>query len=141
MFGSDTPAVYDSKGRGLNSKDIKNVKLYLETVQECMLEHNVFARVHELTKSSIPNFRELEKIDNIMTKACELGESKCTRKGKSYWSIDLHTTKRDLSIWCTLRSWLKRKLDIDALIERAQEVGVELAGATEAIALERIQDL
>ena len=141
LFGSDTPAVYDSKGRGLNSKDIKNVKVYLETVQEYLIEHKVFARVHELTKSHRPNFRELEKIDKIMTKACEVGESKCTRKGKSYWSMDLHTTKRDLSIWCTLRSWVTRELDTSALIHRAQEVGVDLVGATEETAIERIQEL
>ena len=141
LFGSNKPAVYDSKGRGLNSKDIKNVKVYLETVHDVMLEHKVFERVHALTTSSQPNFRELEKIDKLMTKACELGESKCTRKGKSYWSMDLHTTKRDLSIWCTMRSWLKRKLDTSVLIQRSREVDVDLEGATEASALERIKEL
>ena len=123
-----------------NSVDCKHTWL-AHSLQECMLEHNVFARVYELTKSPRPNFRELEKIDKIITKACKLGKSKCTQKGKSYWSMDLHTTKRDLSIWCTLRSWVKRKLDTSALIQCAQEVGVNLVGATEEIALERIRDL
>ena len=141
LFGSNKPAVYDSKGRGLNSKDIKNVKVYLETVHDVMLEHNVFERIHAITTSSKPNFRELEKIDKIMTGACELGESKCTRKGKSYWSIELHTTKRDLSIWCTMRSWLQCNLDTSALIQQSREIDVDLEGATEASALERIKEL
>ena len=141
LFGSDKPVVYDATGRGLNSKDIKNVKVYLETMDKYLNERNVFPRIAALMNSPSPNFHELEKLDKLMTEACKVGESKCKRKGKSYWSIELHTIKRDLSIWCTMKSWMKRKMDTKILIQRASDVDVDLSEATATSVSETILEL
>ena len=86
LFGNAKPSVYDVNGRKLNSKDIKNVRKYIEAVHDHLISQNVFARVWRLASSSNPDYVEIEKLDQIMTKAYKIGESKCTRKSSSYVS-------------------------------------------------------
>ena len=125
---SDPPFRVD--GRGISSKDCKNVTKYLEAVNKHLLENNVFEQMRKLMSSDVPNFLELEQIDRVITQACKHGENCCRKQRLAYWSVDLHVAKQDLSIWAIEKSRLRRKLTIDALIARAKSLGIEIDETT-----------
>ena len=99
LFGDVKPPPFDPAGRGFTSRDVKNAKIYLEKVHEILLDHDVFNRMQRLLRSPILDNIEAEKLDNIFTKACKIGEDACCRRRKYHWSVDLHKIKRQLSIW------------------------------------------
>jgi hypothetical protein len=84
LFGNAKPSPFDPKKRGIFSKDVKNAKIYLEAVSEYLCEKNVYARLNRLLTSEEPDHIEAERIDRIMTEACELGEKKCKRRRPAY---------------------------------------------------------
>ena len=112
---------FDTTGRGFISCDVKIVKIYLEKVHEILLDHDVFNRMQRLLRSPISDNIEVEKLDNILTEACEIGEDACCRRQKYHWSVDLHKIKRQLSIWGIFQSLRRRNLPIISIITRANE--------------------
>lgn len=73
-----------------------------------------------------PNYLELEQIDCENNQACEHGENSCQRKRLAFWSIDLHVAKRYLSIWVILKSRLRRKLSINAIMACAKSLNIAI---------------
>lgn len=98
LFQNKMDPPFRVDGRGISSKDCKNVTRYLEAVNKHLLENNVFERMRRLMRSDKPNFLELERIDRDITQACAHGENCCRKRRLAYWSVDLHVAKRDLSI-------------------------------------------
>jgi hypothetical protein len=74
-----------------------------------------------------PDHIEVEKLDREMTQACSHGEKQCRRRRMDYWSIEIHETKRDLSVWCQFRARRKKPhLTSTALIAQTKELGLKL---------------
>ena len=99
LFGNFKQPPFDPASRGFNSRDVKNAKVYLEKVHEILLEHDIFNRMQRLLRSPLPDNIETEKIDTILTEACEIGEATCRRRRRYHWSIELNKIRRELSIW------------------------------------------
>lgn len=91
---------------------------------------------------STPNNIETEKLDDILTEACEAGENACRRRQKYHWSVDLHNIKRQLSIWRIFQSFWRRKLSTISIITQANEIGVTIADTIDhSIVTNTIADL
>ena len=118
LFGNVKPSSSDHLGRGFSSKDVKSTKIYLEKIHEVLNNNNIFLRIERLLRSHSPDHEEAEKINRTITEACKAGESICCRHKKSYLSIKLHKTKRELTIWCILQSWKRRKITLSPIINR-----------------------
>ena len=86
LFGDIKPPPFDPTGRGFISRDVKNAKIYLEKVHEILLDHDVFNRMQRLLRNPFPDNVEAEKLDDIITEACESGESACRRRKRYHWS-------------------------------------------------------
>jgi len=130
------------QGRGFVSSDKSATTQYIHAVHHHLSHNNVFNRIKDLMESPRPNGAEAEAIDREITRACMHGESKCKRRCKSYWSVELHQTRRDLSIFCQLRSRRKRKLSCNSLLQRATEIGTTIdADITTAGIATRISEL
>ena len=102
LFGNRKISLLDPSGRGFSSKDVKNTKVYLEQFHYYLFGCNVFNRIERILRSRFHDHREAERIDKVLTEAGISGENACRRRQRYYWSIDLHITKRELSLWCTL---------------------------------------
>ena len=127
LFGDTKEQPFDPKGRGLYSNDVKNAKIYLEKVHKCLVAKNVRVRLSRLLSNPHPDHYEVERIDTIITKACEAGEDACRRRRRTYWSVTLHTIKRELSIWCIFKSWKRRNLRTNCIISKAKSLGIIIA--------------
>ena len=100
--------------------------MYLQTVSKYLGEQNIFVRLQRIISSPDLDMEEAEAIDRTLTKSCELGDDACRKRRRAYWSVELHEVKCALSIWCILKSWRRRKLDADCLLERTKEIGIHI---------------
>ena len=87
----------------------------------------MFVRLQRLLNSEKPDHIEAEAIDRAITEACELGEKACRKRRREYWSIELHEVKRELAIWCILKSWRRRGIKLDCLLKRSKELGIPIS--------------
>ena len=99
-------------------------------MHEILLDHDVFNQMQRLLRNPFPDNVEAEKLDDIITEACESGESTCRRHKRYHWSIDLDNIKRQLSIWYIFRSLRRRELSTLSLTARATEIGVNISANT-----------
>jgi hypothetical protein len=86
--------------------------------------------------NDLPNHDEAEKLDRLMTQACEHASNKCKKRRTDYWNIKIHEKKRDLSVWCHYRNRRVRKLSSSALIHRVSELGL---GMHEGMPMDKIE--
>jgi hypothetical protein len=82
----------------------------------------------------LPNHDEAEKLDKLMTQACEHASNKCKKRRSDYWNITIHEKKRDLSVWCQFKNRRVRKLSSSALIYLVSELGL---GMSEGIPMDK----
>jgi len=127
LFGDIKEPAFDPAGRSFSSKDRKATTKYLTAVDKHLKANNVLKRIRKLLTSDESDHREAEKLDREMTQACTHGEKQCRRRRLDYWSIEIHETKRNLSIWCQFRARRKKPhLKSTALIARTTELGLNL---------------
>ena len=119
LFGSDTPQVYQPRQRGFSSNDSKAVTTYLTAFDAHLQHNNIYERLSSLNKSGQPDHQLIETIDREITRACQHAENHCRKRRMTYWSVELHRAKLKLSVWCQIRSRLRRHLPIDTIICRA----------------------
>jgi hypothetical protein len=93
------------------------------------------SRIKKLIMKNLPNHEEAEKLDNLMTQACEHASNNCRKRRSDYWKIEIHEEKRDISVWCQYRNRRIRKLSSSALIHRASQLGL---GMMEGMPMEEI---
>ena len=108
MFGTWENSPFDVNGRGFTSKDKKSVPRYLDAFDKYANEHNIYVRAVELYDSDTPNHQKAEQIDRDITRATKFAENKCRRMRRDYWSIPIHTVRRELAIWNTLK-WRRKR--------------------------------
>ena len=130
LFGNAAPAPFGPKGRAFSSKDKNAVSKFLEEVHLHFQANRVIERVNALMESIEPNPTEAEALDREITRAVLHAENKIRRRRQEYWSIDLHKTRIELSIWCQYRSRKKRNLTCASLTTRAEAFGVEIGRDT-----------
>jgi hypothetical protein len=95
LFGKEQTPVYETDGRAFRSNDPKAVTTYLKAVHKHLDMNNVFHRIKKLMASDIHNHEEAERLDREMLQACAHGSNQCKKRKQDYWSIDLHTLKRN----------------------------------------------
>jgi hypothetical protein len=62
-----------------------------------------------------------------MTQACSHGKKQFKERRLDYWSIEIHVTKRNLSVWCQFLARRKKPhLRSTALIARTKAIGLNL---------------
>jgi hypothetical protein len=136
LFGNKQEPVYDPDGRSFSSKDPKAVTTYLEAVYKHLQANDVMSIIKKLLMNDLPNHEEAEKLDKLMTQACEHASNSCCKKRRSdYWNIEIYKKKRDLSVWCQYRNRRIRKLLSSALIHRVSQLGL---GMMEGMPMEEI---
>jgi hypothetical protein len=126
LFGNKQEPVYDQAGRTFASKDPKAVTTYLAAAHSHLMANAVMTRIRNLLASDDPDHEEAEKLDSLMTQACEHASNQCKRRRKDYWNIEIHETKRNLSVWCQYKSRRIRKLSSRALIARTSALGLQM---------------
>merc|ERR1712078_500744 len=77
-----------------------------------------------------PNHKLAEQLDQDITRATQHAENQCRRLRRDYWSIPLHTIRRELSIWNSFKCRRKKKLDNTALYKKASEIGITISDDT-----------
>ena len=83
-------------------------------------------RIRNLLENESEDHDEAEKLDALMTQACEHASNQCKRRRTDYWNIEIHETKRNLSVWCQYKNRRIRKLSSHALIKRTSELGLKM---------------
>ena len=126
LLGNNCPPVYDPTPRGIKTKDKKAVTRYLRACHKHLHKNNVFERLQGLIKQDNPNHRLAEILDNELIRAGAHADKQCQKRRTDYWNIELHTLKRELSIWCQYRSRTKRNLLTNSLRCRAAQVGISI---------------
>jgi hypothetical protein len=126
LFGNNQEPVYDTTGRSFSSKDPKAVTTYLEATYKHLQANAVMSRIKKIFTKDIFDQEEVEKLDALMTQACEHASNQCKRRRVDYWNIEIHETKRDLSVWCQYKNRRTRKLSSKALIARTSELGLNM---------------
>ena len=126
LFGNKKDNPYDPEGRSLSSKNRKATATYLKAVNKHLVANNVYERMKKLMASKEPNHEEAERLDREMTQACQHGENKCKKIRLDYWSVEIHTLKRKLSVWCQFKRRIIKKLPSAPLIARANSIGIKL---------------
>jgi hypothetical protein len=76
-----------------------------------------YLKLKELIMNDLPNHEEAEKLDNLMTQACEHASNNCKKRRSIYRNIKIHAKKRGLSVWCQYKNRRVRKLSSSALIQ------------------------
>ena len=120
-----------------SSKDVKNTKVYLEHFHQHLLDHNVISRITRLLQSRKSDHREAERIDRCITDAGIVGENACRRRRmRFHWFIDLHKTKREYTMLCTLQSWKRRNLPLQCIIERVKSIFIDITEDVTIVTIE-----
>ena len=99
LFGNKRENVYHTSGRGINSKDTKQVTKYLKAVHHHLQHNNIIKRMAKLISDNQPNHKEAEAIDRELTKVGLHRESKCRKRRRDYWDLNIHVIITKLSLW------------------------------------------
>jgi hypothetical protein len=126
LFGNKQEPVYDPAGRTFSSKDPKAVTTYLGATYKHLQANAVMSRIKKLLEKDTPDHDEAEKLDELMTQACTHAANQCKKRRVDYWNIEIHETKRDLSVWCQYKNRRIRKLSSTALIHRTANLGIQM---------------
>jgi hypothetical protein len=102
LFGNKQEPAYDP-ARTFSSKDPKAVTTYLGATYKHLQANAVMSRIKKLLKNDTPDHDEAKKLDALMTQACTHAANQCKKRRVDYWNIEIHETKRDLSVWCQWR--------------------------------------
>ena len=141
MFGNKMENVYHTNGRGISSKDTKQVTKYLKAVHHHLQHNNIIKRMAKLMSDDQPNHKEAEAIDRELTRAGLHGESKCRKRRRDYWDLNIHVIKTKLSLWSQLKRRRKRHLFTHVLCARARSLGVEMDNTSNEEVEQIIQSL
>ena len=124
LLGNNCPPVYDPSPRGIKTKDKKAVTRYLRACHKHLRANNVFKRLHDLSNNNRPDHSLAEILDNELIRAGAHADKQCRKRRTDFWNIELHTLKRELSVWCLYRSRTNRNLPTHSLRRRAAQVGI-----------------
>jgi hypothetical protein len=116
LFVNKQEPVYEPDGRSLPGKDPKAVTTYLEAAHTHLQANDVMSKIKKLIMNDLPNHEEAEKLDKLMTQACEHASNNCKKRRSDYWNIEIHEKKRDISVWCQYKNRRVRKLSSTAPI-------------------------
>jgi hypothetical protein len=126
LFGNKQEPVYNPAGRSFSGKDPKAVTAYLDAAHKHLQANAVMSRIKKLLNKDTPDHEEAEKLDVLMTQACEHASNQCKKRRVDYWNIKIHETKRDLSVWCQYKNRRIRKLLSNALIAHTAKIGLNM---------------
>ena len=90
----------------------------------------VFQRFNVKIKTGAPNHGLVETINREITRAIIHAENQCHKDKPVYWTQELHQLKLHHSVWCQLRSRLKRRLPVSHAIHRAEQLTIPIMTAT-----------
>ena len=130
MFGTWEDNPFDAKNRGFTSKDIKIVPRYLDAFDKYARDHNIYRQAEDLFKSDVPDHVKAEQIDRDITRATQYAEKKCRKLRRDYWSIPIHTVRRQLVVWNAFKYRKKKNLDNKVVFERAAAIGLPITENT-----------
>ena len=95
----------------------------------------------KLMSNDQPNHKEAEAIDRKLTRVGLHGESKCRKRRRDYWDLNIHIIKTKLLLWSQLKRRRKMHLFTHALCTRAKSLGVEMDNTSNEEVEQIIQSL
>ena len=131
--------MYQSKGRGLHSKDSKQLPGYLRAVNKHLIKNRIYQRIGKLIKSEKDNHKEAEEINEAITQATQYGEQQSGKKNINFWDFDVQTLKMKKAFWCYLIA--RNHFDITVICAATREEGVEMYNTPTPEALKIVQQL
>ena len=93
LFGNTHDPIFPTHSRRLQSKDSKAVTIYIPSVYQHQLAHNMFQQAQSLISSDTQNHDEAESIDKEITQSCLHGENQCRKRRSDWWHLELHQLK------------------------------------------------
>ena len=72
------------------------------------------------------NHKEVEAIDQAITRATQYGKQQCEKRHKDYWDFDVHTLKMNKNFWVILIARRRKHLDTSVLCAAGMKEGIDM---------------
>ena len=136
LFGNHIKPPLLPTARGIKSNDRQAVTLFIEKMYQHLQEHNAFNRGQRLEQGRASDSSLAESLDRLIGEAGNIGEAKCGRRRKEWYSNELAKTRFTVSLLRYhvngLKANIDRSVSIQSRLHRIQQIltlPVDLAGA------------
>ena len=140
LFGATSIPLPTFRARSVRSNDRNAVTNFVNTMHQYLQDHNVFQRVKQLDKGHPEDWKLAEQLDRIIGEGGDLGEKRCLRRRREWFSRPLVQERQTVSLLRHYVNGLKVKIYRGPVIQqrlfdigRTMTLPVDLAEAQECL--------